>query len=184
MAFYEQLDLTLNELIIRGFSALGIIAFGIFLGQVIDYLLKKLSEKIDLKKHIKKGFIDLTLFIIRWSIYIIFINIGLNQLKIPAITDYFSVVLIAIPAFTGGLLLLIFGFIFAFYLKKIIKTSEESQAWEFISQAVFFFVLIIFGIYAMKIALIPLNSEITNSIIILISTVVTAGIIYYFIKQK
>jgi hypothetical protein len=184
MAFFDSLDLTFNELVVRGFTALGIIILGILLGQLLDYLLRKLSDKVNIKKHIKGGFIDLTLFIIRWSVYIVFINLGLHQLQIPAITDYFSSILTAIPAFTGGLLLLILGFAFAFYLKKIIKISEEGPGWEFISQAVFFFVLIIFAVYALRIALVLLDDFTRNIILIILTTICSAGAVYYFVNRE
>ena len=185
MALYDELTaITLGELILRGVFSLGIIIIGVLLGKILSVGLKKLSEKLDMHKHVKVGFIDLTLLIVRWSIYLVFINLALDQLAIPTITHYFSAFLIAIPSFTGGLLLLILGFAFAFYLKKVIKTSEEGAGWEFISQAVFFFVLIIFGVYALRIALTPIAEAVRNTLIGVIITICSAGAVYFFVQRE
>lgn len=184
MALYDILEeITLDELILRGFFALGIIIIGVIIGKIIDFVLRKIIKKIDLKKHFRSAFIDLTLLIIRWSIYIIAINMGIKQLGIPMITDYLSVFLIVIPAFVGGLLLIIIGFALAFYLKKIIK-SYESEGWEFISQLVFYFVLMVFGIYSLRIALEPIAEAARNSIIIIAVTIGIAGAIYYTVQKN
>lgn len=184
MALYDILEeITLDELILRGFFALGIIIIGILIGKIIDFLLRKISEKIDLNKHMKASFIDLTLLVIRWSIYIIAINLAIKQIGIPAVTDYLSVFLIAIPAFVGGLLLIILGFALAFYLKKVIK-SYESEGWEFVSQLVFYFVLTIFGIYSLRVALEPITEAARNSIIIIAVTIGLAGAMYYIVNNQ
>jgi hypothetical protein len=184
MALYDVLEeITLDELILRGFFALGIIIIGVLIGKIIDFILRKIAEKVDLHKHMKSSFIDLTLLIIRWSIYIIAINMAINQMGIPAITDYLSVFLIAIPAFVGGLLLVIFGFALAFYLKKVIKASE-SEGWEFVSQIVFYFVMTIFGIYGLRVALAPIAEAARNSIIIIAVSIGLAAAAYYTVNNQ
>lgn len=184
MAFYDIAlgDLTLNEFLLRGLFSLLILVVGVLFGKVLDLGLRKLFEKLDLAKHIKIGFVDLTLFIIRWSIYIAFINISLKQMRIPAVTDFVTSVLVTIPAFTAGLLLLILGLALAFYLKKIINISEEGAAWDFISEVVFYFVLMIIGIYAMRIALLPV-ADIRNMITTGVVIVCSIGIVYYLSKK-
>ncbi len=185
MALYNTLEeVSTHELVLRGLSSLGIILFGFLLGRLVNWSLDRISKKLELHKHIKKGFIDLTLFIIRWSIYITFINLALNHLEIPQVTDFVSTVLITIPAFAAGLLLLILGLALAFYLKKIIQISEEGAAWNFISQVVFYFVLMIVGIYALKTALLPLENIVRNSIIISSVVIYSAGIVYYLTKKQ
>lgn len=184
MAIYDTLgDLSTNELVLRGFFGLGIIIAGIIFGKLISFGLRKISEKTHLSNHVKSSFIDLFLFIIRWSIYLSFVNLGINQLGIPAITNYFSNILIAIPSFTGGLLLLVVGFGLAYYLREIIKTTEKS-GWKFLSELVFFFVLIIFGVYAARTALIPMGDLARDYIAIIITTILTTGAVYYFIKKS
>ena len=168
--------------LIYQFVSLLILIIGILFGKVLDLGLRKLSEKMDLTKHIKKGFIDLTLFIIRWSIYIAFINLSLKNMGIPAVTDFVTSVLVTIPAFTAGLLLLVMGFALAFYLRRIIKISEEGPAWDFISEVVFYFVLMIIGIYAMRVALLPV-ADIRNMITIGVVIVCSIGIVYYLAKK-
>ena len=188
MGIYEIIQesftgLTIKQLAINSFFALGIIIIGVLLGKIIDLALRKLSEKIDLNKHVKASFTELALLIIRWSVYIIFINLGLNQLGIPVISNFFSSILITIPAFTGALLLLVIGFGLAYYLKKIIKNSETTGG-EFISQLVFYFVIFVFGAYSVKTALISIYPATTSSVIILVTAISAAGAVYYHVQKE
>ena len=128
---------------------------GIFLGKIVNFGLKKLSQKLELNKKIRGSFIELFLVVIKWSIYIIFISIGLNKLEIPTLTNFFTGILITIPAFTGALVLLAIGFIIAIYLRDVIEDAEVT-GWDLISKVVFYFVLFLFGVYALKTALISL----------------------------
>ena len=184
MALAEFLgEVTLNEFILRVLFAILIIIGGIVLGKVIDILLRSLSETTGIKKHVRGSFIDLTLLIIRWSVYLIFLNMAIAELEISTLTLFFSKILLTIPAFTAGLLILILGFALAFYLRRIIKTSE-TKWWELVSQLVFFFVLLMFVIYSMKTALILLDEVMVNVLIGIIVTIGSAGAVYFFVKKE
>ena len=188
MAFYESLqesfaEVTTEQLALRGFFALGIIVIGILVGKIVDAALRKLIEKFDVHKHIRGTFSELFLLVVRWSIYIVFVNFGLNQLGLPIVSDFFSSILITIPAFTGALLLLVIGIGLGYYLRRIIKNSE-TKGGEFISEIVFYFVVLIFGVYAIWIALIPMDPATTSSIIIITTAVAAAGVTYYHTKKE
>ena len=43
---------------------------------------------------------------------------AIAELEIPNLTLFFSKILLTIPAFTAGLLILILGYALAFYLRK------------------------------------------------------------------
>src|SRR4030043_1358733 len=179
MGFYDSLSesfqqVSADELALNSFFAAGIIIIGVLLGKLIDIGLRKLLEKFEINKHIRGSFIELFLLVIRWTIYIIFINFGIDQLGIPIISEFFSSILMTIPAFTGALLLLIIGFGLAYYLNKIIKSSEAKGS-DFISEFIFFFVIFIFGIYSIKIALIPLDPAISSSLITILVAICSAG---------
>lgn len=188
MTFYESVKevfhtILLNPIALNGLIALGIIIIGVIIGKIIDSVFRKLVKKIEIDKHVRSSFIELFLFVIRWTIYISFINLGLNQLGLPAVSDFFSSILITIPAFTGALLLLVMGIGLAYYLRKIIKNSEV-QGWEFMSQVIFYFVIFMFGIYSFKIALIPIDAS-TRSLILIYSTAIAlAGVVYYHIQRE
>lgn len=173
----------LNQLLIKGSFAIGIIFLGIIFGKLLGLGLKKLSKQLELHQQIRGSFIDLFIVIIKWSVYIIFINLGLGQLEIPALTNIFTNVLIVIPAFTGALILIALGFSIAYYLKNIIKSSEV-KGWKIISQIVFYFVLFVFGVYALKTALISFDEKTTNTIIIILTGVIATAIAYTTSKKE
>ncbi len=190
MGIYNQLggysplnNIDVNQLIVRGIISIGIILVGIFLGAIVNFSLKKLSQKLELNKKIRGSFIELFLVVIRWSIYIIFISIGLNRLEIPTLTNFFTNILITIPAFTGALVLLAIGFIIAIYLREVIEDAEVT-GWDLISKVVFYFVLYLFGVYALKTALISFSENTSNLIIIILTAVISSSLAYIFVKKE
>ena len=190
MGFQNQLldysplnSINVNQLIVRAIVSLAIILVGIFLGKIVNFGLKKLSQKLELNKKIRGSFIELFLVVIKWSIYIIFISIGLNKLEIPTLTNFFTGILITIPAFTGALVLLAIGFIIAIYLRDVIEDAEVT-GWDLISKVVFYFVLFLFGVYALKTALISFNENTSNLIIIILTAVISSSLAYIFVKKE
>lgn len=175
-------SIDINQLILNGVFALLIIIVGVFVGKLVSVGLRKLSQKLELNKRIRGTFIDLFLAVIKWSIYLLFISFGLNQLEIPKLTYFFTNALIIIPSLVGGLILLIIGLVIALYLKEVIKRSEIKSG-NLISQIVFFFIIYLFGIYSIRIALISFDEWTTNMIIIVL-TIVTAGAIAYVYAVK
>ncbi len=188
MTFYESMrgafeTILLNPIALKAIFALGIIIIGVIIGKLIDTLLRRLIKKIEIDNHVRSSFIELFLFVIRWTIYITFINGGLNQLGLESVSTFFSTVLITIPTFTGALLLLVLGIGLANYLKRIIKNSEI-KGWEFMSQVIFYFVVFMIGIYALKIALIPLEVSIRGSILVYSAAIALAGVVYYHAQRE
>ena len=181
----NYLSVSIND--IRSFTitllfSIAIIVIGVFLGRLLNFGLKKLAQKLELSKTIRGSFIDLFLVIIRWSIYIIFINLALTQLEIPALTNFFSAILITIPALTGALILIVIGFSIAHYLKRIIANSEV-KAPELFSQSVFYFLLYMFGVYSLKTALITFEIGLTNNVILIFTVAFFLTIAYKTAKK-
>ncbi len=158
-----------------------ILFLGIVLGRLIGRLFQKIAEKLELKKYVRPSFIDLFLVIIRWSIYIIFINFAIKQLEISILNYITEGALLIIPAFTGALLVLTFGFAIAVYLKEVIKDSKVND-WEIFSKIVYYFVLYIFGIYSLRLALIILDEKVMNTIILIITA--TLGLLLILTQNK
>ena len=181
---YSSLEnIDIDRLILGGIISVAIIIFGIFLGKIVTIGLKRLSEKLELDKKIRGSFIDLFVVIIRWSIYIVFLSFGLNQLEIPSLTNFFTSVLITIPALAGALILIILGFIIAYYLREVIKNSEITGG-KLISKVIFYFILYIFGVYTIKKALISLSEATTNWIIIILTAVMSTAIAFVVVKKE
>jgi hypothetical protein len=173
----------LNNFIINFIFAAIILTIGIFLGKIISIGLKKLSHKFETTKTVRGSFVDLFIAVIRWSVYIIFLTMALNKLEIPTLTNVLTNALVAIPALTGALILIVIGFGIAYYLKKIIENSEIT-GWRIISQTFFFFILFVFGIFALETALIPLNEQVTTYIVVAITSIITAAIAYLLVKKE
>lgn len=179
---YSSVSITdINDIIIKSLISLVILAIGIFLGRILDYGLRKLSQKLELSRHIRGSFIDLSLVVIRWSIYIIFLNLALNQMGIPALTNFLTTILVTIPAFTGAIIIVAIGASLAYYLRQIIINSEVKNSERF-SKTVFYFVVYMFGIYALKTALISFSLDMVNTIILIYSAVFFVATAYKIIK--
>ena len=182
-AYSSVFDMSLNEFILKIFIAFGLVLFGIFLGKILVYALKQLAEKIELEKNIRQSFINLILAVITWSIYIIFINLAIIQLSIPGLAEMISKTLVVIPALTGALILIAIGFAIGLYLRDVIEDSDVT-GWKMISQYFFYFIVYIFGVYALKLALISLDAFVTNMIIIVLTAIVGVAIAYSAVKKN
>lgn len=172
----------LNQLLLKIIFAVALFTVGLILGKVVGYVLRKIASKLELNKKIRGSFIGLFVFVIEWSIYITFLVIALNQLEIPTITYFITSILIVIPAFTGSLILIVVGYALAFYLKEVIKSSEV-KGWQLISKIIFYFVLYVFGIYALKTALISFDEQTTNILIIILTAIISAAAGWIFVKE-
>ena len=89
---------------------------------------------------------------------------------------------ITIPAFTGALALLAIGFMIAVYLREVIEDAEVT-GWDLISKMVFYFVLYVFGVYALKTALISFDETTTNFIILILTAVISSAVAYGYVKK-
>jgi hypothetical protein len=160
-----------------------LILLGIFLGKLVKLFFRKVLEKIHISLLINKGVLEATLLVIKWSIYIIFINLAIIQLEIPQITKFITDTLMIIPAITGSLIMISLGFTIGLQLKKIVASGEIKSS-EFISSGLFYFINGIAGIYAIKLALISLDPFISNMIALGFSIVYMIVIGFYIIKSK
>lgn len=176
-------NVDVNQLIVKGSLSIIILAFGILLGKWLGKGLEKIFEKLEVQKHIRGGFLKLITITARWSIYLLFLNFAIQQLKIPALSEFFGGIILIVPAFTGAMILLSTGFVIAIYLREIIEDAEI-DGWEFISQTVFYFIMYIFGVYAVKTALISFDNTTVNLIIIVLTAVISSFIGYSIIKEK
>ena len=176
-------EIALHEILTNGFFAILIIVLGIVLGKLLGRGLSKIFEKTDLTQRISQSFSDLFVVIAKWCIYIIFIAWGLRQLEIPQITNFLVKVLINIPALVVSLLLIFIGFAIASFLNDTIKKAKITRG-DMLSKLVFYFLLFVFGIYALRIALLSFDSQTVNYIIISASVISLATIGYITAKKE
>jgi hypothetical protein len=172
-----------NLLILRILVSVGIIILGVIFGKLVNFGLKRLFKKIELEKKIKGGILDLFRAIIRWSIYLVFLVAGLSQLGTTNLTKTITSVLIIIPTFVGALILIIAGFSIAYFLKRIISESGIKNV-EPLSEVVFYFVIYLAGIYALKTALVSFGDSLTNYLIMILTAVFGLVGAYFVIKKN
>ncbi|MEK6953351.1 MAG: hypothetical protein AABX29_10160 [Nanoarchaeota archaeon] len=178
-------EITSAEFLADLLIAIFLVIIGIFVGKIIKFILRKVMEKTKINSIIKQSFINLFLVVIKWSIYILFINLALIQLNIPTITSWLTTILGVIPALTGALIIISVGFAIATYLRKIISESKI-EGWHMLSQIFFFFIIYIFMVLAFRTALISLNDKFIINVLLIVFTILSgiALLIYYFKTKK
>ncbi|MBU3912999.1 MAG: hypothetical protein KKB21_00015 [Nanoarchaeota archaeon] len=175
------INLSSGELLLNILIALFLVIVGIFAGKIVKFVLRKLLERLKIEKIAKASFVNLFLVVVKWSIYILFIDIALIQLGIPALTNWLTTILGVIPSLTGALIIISVGFAIATYLKRIISESRV-EGWQVLSQIFFFFITSIFVVLALKTALLSLQDQLLSNILIVSFTLLggIALLIYYF----
>ncbi len=173
----------INLFIINLILAAVLIIVGIFLGKFVKFIIRKGIEKAGVERTTKKSFIELFLTVIKWSIYILFISLALDQLGIPQLTSWLTSTLVVIPALVGALILIGMGFAIAIYLRDLIEESNII-GWQVLSTIFFYFVLYVFMIFAIKTVLIGQDKETVNIIIIILTAVVGAAVAYWHVREK
>ena len=173
----------LNEVVFGIFLAIVVLLVGIAIGKLFAKLLNKLARRGELTKDIRPSFIGLIIVVIKWSIYIGALNVSLMILPFPIFSDLLNRVLIVVPALTASLVLIGIGFAIAIYLREVVEDSEIT-GWKTLSQYLYYFILYVFGVYAINLALISINSFVRNCITIALTTVLAAALTYVIIKNE
>jgi F0F1-type ATP synthase membrane subunit c/vacuolar-type H+-ATPase subunit K len=173
----------LNDVAFGIFLAIAALLIGIVVGKVFAKILTKLAKKGELGKEVRPSFIGLIIVVIKWSIYIGALNVSLMLLPFPALSDLVNRVLIVVPAFTASLVLIGIGFAIAIYLREVVEDSEIT-GWKTLSQYLYYFVLYVFGVYAINIALISIDGFVRNWITVALTTVVAVALTYAVIKNE
>ena len=177
-ALAEKFSLgNVDFLLINLIFAVLLILLGIFLGKLAKYLVKRGIERSGIERTKQKSFVELLLSVIKWSIYILFFIIALDQMRIPQLTNWLTSILVVVPALVGALILVGTGFALATYLKDLIEDSKI-EGWEIFSKLIFYFLLYIFMVFAFKTALIGQDEQVVNVLVVIITTILGIGIAY------
>ena len=155
--------------------AVVLIGIGIAFGSIIKRVMNRFKEEME--KTLKHSFVVLLLSVIQWSIYILFVNFALEVLKIPILTGWLTSILIVIPALVGSLLLIFAGFAIASYLKDLIEESKILN-WKILSNLVFYFIIYVFLVFALKTALISIDTEVVNMLVIILTGVISIAVAF------
>lgn len=171
-----------DVLLIRALLALVWIVFGVLVGKSVAFILKRISDKMDLNKLIQPSFIKLLIVVIKWAIYIAFISIALRYIEFFGLTHLLGSVLVVVPAFIASLFIISIGLAIATYLRAVIEEAEVTN-WKTISLYLYYFIVYVSGVYALKVALLSLDSIVTISVLISFSVVYIVAIIYYYFND-
>ena len=176
IALREKLSvgsLTASSFIANLIVAAVIFTIGLILGKLVKFLLKRLFEVIKLKLLLKPSTLNLFLTIIKWSVYIVFFQLALNQLGIPSLTSWLTNILSFIPALVFSGLLIITGFAIASYCKQIFEEDYNR-----LGVVLYYFIFYLFVALALKFAFVYVNlEEIVNIVLIIGSAIFGLGII-------
>jgi hypothetical protein len=176
------LELIVNDIIRNTAIAIVLIVSGIILGQVVKFILNRIVKRAEFSAS-HKSFISLFITIVKWSIYILFLNFALVQLGIPQFTVWLTSILMVIPAIVGALVLIGVGFSVSSYLKEIIEESRVS-GWQILSEILFIFVNYIFIIFALKTALLSLDQTIVNYLLLILTAAVAFGFALWYSRKR
>jgi len=173
----------INVFLINLALAVILIIIGIFLGKFVGFIIKKGIEKAGIERATRKSFVELFLTVVKWSIYLLFISLALDQLGIPQLTDWLSSIIVVIPALVGSIILIAIGFAVAVYLRDIIEESHVI-GWQILSMIFFYFILYVFMVFSIKTALISQDKATVNTIVIILTAVVSAAVAWWHVKKK
>ena len=120
----SNIGLTTGEFLANCLIAVVLVIVGIFLGKLVKFGLRRGIEKMKIDSIIKPSVVKLFLTIVKWSIYILFLDLAIIQLNIPAFTSWLTTILGVMPALTGALIIITAGFGIAVYLKNMVLESK------------------------------------------------------------
>ena len=173
----------IDQIIVNSILAIILLGVGILLGKFLEKILKRAVERTSIEREIKPSFVNLFISVIKWSIYVIFVNLALTQFHIPALTDWLVSALVIIPALTGAIVLIWVGFAIASYLERAIEESRI-HGWEVLSKVFFYFVLYLFLFFAIKMAFVGQDRDFVNTILIIFTVIVGAAVAWWNVRKR
>jgi hypothetical protein len=175
--------ITENMLFFNILISILILIFGILLAHILISILRKFIKRNGVDKLVHRSAVHLFATVLRWSIYILFLNLALMKLNIAELNEWIIPILSMIPALVGALILIVLGFLMALYLRDIIEDSKIEDS-KILSKIVFYFIIYVFVIFAFKTAMVNQDKTTMNIIIIILTTISASGITYHYARKK
>lgn len=172
-----------NSFIVNLIFAVLIFVAGIFLAKLVNFLVRRTIKRASMERVTTASFIRLFLSVVEWSIYLLFLSFALQQLGIPELTSWLTSILVVIPALVGASILIAVGFAVAIYTRDVIAESRIVE-WKLLSSIFFYFILFVFMIFALKTALISIDRDIVDKIILILTPIIAIGVAYWMVKKK
>jgi len=110
--------------------------------------------------------------VIKWIIYLVFMQSALEVLGIVSLSIYFRQLTSLLGGLVGGVIVLFVAYLLGRYLQKQVKATKSEYS-GLMSQLIFFFVMVIAVSIAFEVANIP--NDLINTIIVIIVASVGLG---------
>jgi len=127
---------------LRVVEAIIIVLVGWLIGRALGEVVYRLVDRVDLGMTFRKTSIGRALLrsgytaaksfavVVTWFVYLVSIYFAIEVLSIPIVTAFVASVALYLPNFAAGVLVLIFGFIFADWVGDLVKKSGSGAASE------------------------------------------------------
>lgn len=154
-----------------------IIIIGVFVGKLVKFILNRISNRLKLRDVFKFGSVDVALIIIKWTIYIFFIEVAIKHLNLPYISTTFTEIISIIPKSIGALIAIVMGFFLGqFFLKAIVQTKNKE--WLLLGNISLYFFIYVSFIISIQLLFMP-NEFLTKWI-----TLILTGFFLLFASLK
>jgi hypothetical protein len=170
-------------------TAIALLLIGIFIGKFSKWILKKiLVSGFKLGTLIKVEIIDTFASIIKWVIYIVFLQSAVTVLSIPLLSKYLGTALGIISGLIGSIVILIVGYALANFLKvKLENTKLENIS--LLGSILFFFIVYVSLVLAIQSALVGSGEEenLSQNVILIVTALFGATIAWNYrdyLKKK
>jgi hypothetical protein len=155
---------------------------GMFAGKISKWLLKKVIKATRLGVLLKQGLQDVSLTIIKWVIYIVFLQFALVELGIPFLSLWLKEGLLVIPSLVGLILILSLGFTVGKSLKNGVE-QIEGKNWNNLGQLLFVFFIYASVIIALNLffnSVVVIASETIDTIFVVITALAGATLAWNY----
>ena len=176
-------SININEVLTNIVIAILLVVVGIILGRLVMIILRRISDNLRLEKVIKYNLIEFVLVVVKWAIYVVFINLALIQLNIPNITSGISTVLGVFPTLVAALLLIVIGFTIATYLRDLIVDAGIENE-KILAGIIYYFTIYIFVFFGIKSVLGSQDRNFVNMLILIITALVGIGLVQAHLKGR
>jgi hypothetical protein len=169
--------------------AVVLILLGMMLGKLSKWILKKLAGLTRLHKLLGQAFLDTLLTIVKWIIYVVFLQAAIIELEIPTLSLWLQNGLLIIPTLVAVVLILVIGYSIAVYLKDSVRRVKGHQTHR-LSDILYIFSLYVAVVLALVLFLtgvLHVVEEMIHSVILFVTLLWGAAVAWNYrgvIEQK
>ena len=178
-------ELTVLENLVGSFAtiipnvigALFLLVLGWLVGRVAYMVMYKVLRKFKIDAYFKLEkpwrFSETFSVIIKWIIYLAFIQAALDVLGVWTLSQHFEQVIALITGMMGGIIVLLVAYLIGRYVQKRLEVSKGKHS-QLMSQLIFLFIMVLAVSMAFEVANIP--NDLINTIIVIAVASVGLGV--------